>query len=76
MIAHGNEEVKEEFASLFHLHLHRAASLESRPASDNESKVVSSEFGFVVGCVGVGIARTCEDSATLNTGVQALLYKG
>ena len=76
MVAHGDEEVKEQFASLFHLHLHRAASLESRPASDDEGKIVSSEFRFMVGSVGVGVARTCEDSATLNAGVKALLDEG
>jgi hypothetical protein len=36
VIAHGNEKVKEELASMFHLHLHRAAPFEGRSATDDQ----------------------------------------
>lgn len=39
--AHGNEEVEEELAALFHLILHCCALLEVVSVSDNDSKVVA-----------------------------------
>lgn len=37
VVAHGDEQVKEQFAANLHLHLHGAAALERLPASNNES---------------------------------------
>lgn len=36
VVAHSNEQVKEQFATNLHLHLHGAAALERLPASDNQ----------------------------------------
>jgi len=44
VVAHGDEEVEEELAALLHLDLHGATSLEGVPASNDESKVVSTKF--------------------------------
>lgn len=42
MIAEGDEQVKEKLtATIEHLKLHRAATLECGPATDDESEVVS-----------------------------------
>ena len=43
MVDHSHEEVEEERrATLLHLHLHRAASLESVAGADDEGEVVCS----------------------------------
>ena len=44
MIAHGDEQVEEQFPTVLHLKLHRAASLEGAAATDDQGKVVSSKF--------------------------------
>lgn len=56
VIAHGDEEVKEELATLFHLHLHGATPLEGVLAADDQGQVVGTELGVRVGSVGVCIA--------------------
>jgi len=37
VVAHGDEQVKEQFATNLHLHLHGAAALERLSASNNQS---------------------------------------
>jgi hypothetical protein len=37
MIAERNEEIKEQFASHLHFHLHSSAALEGFPATDDQS---------------------------------------
>jgi hypothetical protein len=37
VVAHGHEQVKEQFATNLHLHLHSAATLKRLPASNNQS---------------------------------------
>jgi len=37
VVAHCDEEIKEQFATNLHLHLHGAAALECLSASDNQS---------------------------------------
>lgn len=62
MIAQRHEEIEEELrATSLHLHLHRAASLESAPRADDESEVVCSKFAVGVGCISVGVAGGEED---------------
>ena len=57
MVDHGDEEVEEQCgASVFHLHLHRSASLECVARADDESEVVCSQLGVGGWCVGVGEA--------------------
>lgn len=54
MITHCNKQIKEQFSSRLHFHLHRATSLEGIAAADDESEVVGSELGVGVGSMGVG----------------------
>jgi hypothetical protein len=56
VIAHGDEEIEEQSPAFFHLHLHGAAPLESVPAPDDESEVMSSQLGVIIWRMGVGIA--------------------
>ena len=44
MITHSDKEIEEHLATLFHLDLHRAATLEGAAAADDESKVVSTKL--------------------------------
>ena len=62
-----------QFAAHFHLHLHSATSLEGRPAPNNESEIVSSQFRVTIGCVGIGVFCTCENGGALDPGLQSLL---
>lgn len=73
MITHRNKKIKEQFPSLLHLHLHRAAPLKSRPAPNNKRKVMRPQLGLVVRCIRVCVARTREDRAALDPSMQALL---
>ena len=56
MVAHGNEEIEEELAALFHLKLHCAATLKGIAAADDECEIVSSKLRVAVGCVRIGVA--------------------
>jgi hypothetical protein len=76
MVAHGDEEVEEHLAAGLHFHLHGAASLESRPAADDQGQVVGTQLGVGVGSVGVGVASAGEDGAALDGGLEALFPKG
>lgn len=70
MVAEGDEEVEEELAaSVVHLELHGAASLEGAAAADDEGEVVGAQLGVGVGGVGVGVAGGCENSAALDAGL-------
>jgi hypothetical protein len=42
MVTHCNKQIKEQFPSLFHFHLHRATSLEGVAAANDEGEVVGS----------------------------------
>jgi len=76
VIDHGNEEVKEKFATSLHFHLHGAAALESLSASNDESEIMSSQFR--VGVRRILIRKACrgKNGAALHAGLQALLAKG
>lgn len=56
MITHSNKQIKEHFATILHLTLHRTAALEGAAATDDESEVVSSKLRVAVGSMGVGPA--------------------
>lgn len=56
MITHSDEEIEEHLATLLHLNLHGATSLESAAAADDESEEMSTKLGVVVRCVGIGPA--------------------
>lgn len=75
MIAHSDEKVEEQFATSFHFHLHGTASLEGRSAADDQGEIVCTELGVAVGRVGVSIACTRHDGATLNTRLKSLFPK-
>ena len=67
MVAEGDEEVKEELAaSVVHLELHGAASLEGAAAADDEGEVVGAQLGVGIGGVGIGVAGGGENSAALD----------
>jgi hypothetical protein len=76
MITHRNEEVKKEFSSLLHFHLHRATPLEGGPGADDQGQVMRSKLGISVRCMGICISSAGEDGAALDTGLQALLPQG
>lgn len=40
MVTHGNEQIKEQFSSLLHFHLHSTASLERITAADDQGEIV------------------------------------
>ncbi len=54
MVTHSNKQIEEQFATVFHLRLHRAAALEGAAAANDESEIMSSKLRVAVGGVGVG----------------------
>ena len=72
MITHRNKQIKEQLPPLLHLHLHSSTPLECRPTPNNQRKVVCSKLRLGIRRVGVGVARTREDRAALDAGVEAL----
>jgi len=60
VIAHRHKEIKEQFASHFHLRLHGAAALEGFAAADNKRQVMSAETRVAVRRVLVRVARTTQ----------------
>jgi len=76
VVAHSHEQIKEQFATILHFHLHRAAALERPPAADNESKVMSAEARVTVWCILVRVPSATEDGANLDSALQALLAQG
>ena len=48
MVTHSDEEVKEHLATSLHLNSHRAASLESVAAANDEGEVVSPKLCIIV----------------------------
>ena len=66
MVAHGNKEVKEQFAALLHLGLHGATPLEGTTAADDQGEVVGTKLGVRVRSVRVGPASRREDSGDLD----------
>lgn len=69
MVAHGHENIKEELgATVVHLELHGATSLEGRPAADDQGKIVSTQFRVGIWRVGICVASGSQDGAALNAG--------
>lgn len=67
MVAEGYKEIEEQLcASVEHLQLHCATSLESATGSDDQSQVVCSQFGVGLGSVGICISCRGKDSAALD----------
>ena len=56
MITHGDEEIEEHLAAILHLSLHRAAALECAAATNDESEIVSTKLGVVVGSMSISPA--------------------
>ena len=73
MVDHGDKEVEEEFAAVFHFALHGAAALEGLAGADDEGKVVGAELRVVVGRVCVGVTGGGEDGGALDARLQSLL---
>lgn len=76
MVTHRDEEVEEELPSPLHLHLHRTAALEGRPATDYQGEVVRTELGVGIRSIGVGVSSAREDGAALDARLEALLAEG
>jgi len=72
MVAHGDEKIEEQPSTLFHFHLHGAAPLESVPAPNDKSEVMSSQLGVIIWRMGVGVTGGGEDGADLDAGLEAL----
>lgn len=68
MVTHGNKQIKEHLPSLLHVRLHRSALFERPSAPNDESKVVSTQLGVAVGCVGVSPTGGGEDGGDLHAG--------
>lgn len=67
MVAQGDEKVEEELAAAIeHLELHRTALLEGRTATDDERKIVGTQFGVGVGRVYISVACRGQDGAALD----------
>lgn len=73
VIHHGNEQVEKQLTAVFHLVLHRAATLERVASTDDECEVVRTELGVVVRCVGVGVTSRSQDGRALDARLQTLL---
>jgi len=56
VVAHRDEQIKEQLAPHLHLHLHGAAALKRLTASNNECEVMSAKARVRVRCVVVGIS--------------------
>lgn len=76
MIAHGDEEVKEQLAPNLHLHLHGAAALEGGPAADDERQIVRPHLRVGVGRVRIGVSGAGQYGAALDARLQTLLPQG
>lgn len=75
VVGQGDEEVEEELAAAVeHLHLHGAAALEGGAAADDESQVVGTQLGVVVGGVGIRIPRREQDGVALDAGAWIVSY--
>lgn len=75
MVDHSDEEIKKQLSTKLHLNLHCAASFEGVPCSDDESEVMSSKFGVIVGGIVVRKASRCQDGGTLDTRLEALFFE-
>ena len=68
MVAKSDEQVEEQLAaSVEHLELHGAASLESAPAANDEGKIVRPQFGVSIRCIGVCVTGRRKDCTGLNS---------
>ena len=76
MIRHGDEQIKEQPSTVFHLVLHCAAPLERLSATNDEGEVMSPQFRVRVWRINVGIAGARENRTTSDAGLQALLSQG
>jgi hypothetical protein len=69
MVAECDEEIEEEgAASVEHLQLHRATTLEGAATADDEGEIVSSQLRVCLWSVGVCVSGRSQDRAGLNTG--------
>jgi hypothetical protein len=76
MITHGDKKIEKQFTTLFHLHLHGATPLESVPAPDDKSEIVSPQLRVRIGCLSVSKASRGQDGADLDARLKALLAEG
>jgi len=74
VVAHRDEQIKEQLATHLHLHLHGAATLERFPASDNECEVMSAKARVRVRRVVVRIPGRPKDGRHLDSTLEALLF--
>jgi hypothetical protein len=75
VVDHGDEEVEEELATIFHFVLHRSAALESVSCPDNEREIVCTKLRVVVRGVRVRKPGGAEDGRALNSRLKALLLQ-
>lgn len=75
VVDHGDEEIEEQLATVLHLILHGAAPFEGVSCSDDESKVMSSKFGVIIGSVGVCEASRCQDGGALDSRLETLFLE-
>jgi hypothetical protein len=69
MITHGDEEIEEELAALFHLLRHSSTALEGVATADDERQVVAAEFGVVIWRVGICPSSRVEQRRHLYVGL-------
>jgi len=75
VVAHCNEEVEEQLATLLHLSLHSATAFECVAAADDEGEVVGSKPGICVRGVAIGPASGGQDDRDLDPRLKSLLSK-
>ena len=73
VVAHRDEQVEPQPATLLHLHLHGAAAFEDASRSDDEGEVVSPELRVILWRICVGVASGGQDGGDLDAGLQSLL---
>lgn len=72
MITHRDKKIKKELPAPLHLRLHSPTPHKSRPGPYNERQIMRSQLRLRVGRVIIRIARTRQNSTTLNPRMQAL----
>lgn len=76
MITHGNEQVKEQGATLFHLKLHGTALLKVVAAADDECEILSSKLRVRIRGMFISPTSRGQDGGNLHALTQALFPKG